>query len=269
MYKNLLVERPVAGVAILRFNRPDKLNALSFALRTELLDAVDALEADADVGVLVLTGAGRAFSCGLDLDEWGAEGLPAAAGAYEADAVAALARFSGPVIGAINGVAITGGLEIALACDLLIASGDARFADTHVQVGLLPGWGGSVRLARRVGLHRAKELAFTGRFFDADEALRWGMVNQVVPAAQLLPTALALAIRMLSGVPETLKAYKRLLDQEDERSLPDALILERETSVSNNTGVTRAQIEARRLAMRNRRPDEEGGVLSAATPPAP
>ncbi|CAN7748080.1 enoyl-CoA hydratase [Variovorax sp. LjRoot84] len=253
MYQNLLVEHPVAGVAILRFNRPDKLNALSLALRAELLEAVDMLEADADVRVLVLTGTGRAFSCGLDLDEWGAEGLPAAAGAYEADAVAALARFSGPVIGAVNGFAITGGLEIALACDVLIASSEARFADTHVQVGLLPGWGGSVRLARRVGLHRAKELAFSGRFFDANEAYSWGMVNQVVPAAQLLPTAVTLATLMLSGVPETLKLYKRLLEQEDERSLPDALILEREASVSNNTGVTRAQIEERRLAMRNRK----------------
>jgi enoyl-CoA hydratase len=113
--------------------------------------------------------------------------------------VAALAHFSGPVIGAINGLAITGGVEIALACDLLIASSDARFADTHVKVGLLPGWGGSVRMQQRIGPHRAKELALTGRFFSADEALAWGFVNRVVAAAELRAEAQALARQMLAN----------------------------------------------------------------------
>ena len=172
MGSSVLVERSAAGFATLVLNRPDKLNTLSIGLRQELAAAIDVLEADAEVCVLILTGAGRAFTAGLDLDEWAAPGV-VAAGAYEHDAVAALQRFSGPVIGAINGMAITGGLEIALACDVLIASTEARFADSHVGVGLLPGWGGSVRMARRIGIHRAKELALTGRSLGADEALAW------------------------------------------------------------------------------------------------
>jgi len=141
-YETLLVERHVDGYATIVFNRPDKLNTLSIALRRELLRAVQELEADPAIHVLILTGSGRAFTAGLDLDEWS---VAPAAGAWEHDAVAALAHFSGPVIGAINGLAITGGVEIALACDLLIASSDARFADTHVKVGLLPG--GAARCA--------------------------------------------------------------------------------------------------------------------------
>lgn len=251
-YETILVERSQEGFATLVLNRPDKLNTLSIRLRQELAAAIDVLEADPAVRVLILTGAGRAFTAGLDLDEWAAPGV-VAAGAYEHDAVAALQRFSGPVIGAINGLAITGGLEIALACDVLIASSEARFADTHVQVGLLPGWGGSVRMARRIGLHRAKELALTGRFLDADEALAWGFVNRVVAPEQLRPEAEAMARQMLAGVPEALVAYKRLLDDEADVTLGEALRLERAASLANNTPVDRAEIDARLARLRGRK----------------
>jgi enoyl-CoA hydratase len=248
-YQTLLVEGDDAGFATIVFNRPDKLNTLSIRLRQELAVAVDALEADPAVRVLILTGAGRAFSAGLDLDEWAAPGVTAAA-AYELDAVATLQRFSGPLIGAINGLAITGGVEIALACDVLIASSSARFADTHVQVGLLPGWGGSARMIERIGLHRAKELALTGRFLGADEALAWGFVNRVVAPEQLRPEAEALARQMLAGVPEGLVAYKRLLDAEAGTTLTDALRIERAASLANNLPVGRAEIDARLAKLR-------------------
>jgi enoyl-CoA hydratase len=247
--ETLLVERDGAGYATIVFNRPDKLNTLSIRLRQELAVAVDALEADPAVRVLILTGAGRAFSAGLDLDEWAAPGVTAAA-AYELDAVATLQRFSGPLIGAINGLAITGGVEIALACDVLIASSSARFADTHVQVGLLPGWGGSARMIERIGLQRAKELALTGRFLGADEALAWGFVNRVVAPKQLRPEAEALARQMLAGVPEGLVAYKRLLDAEAGTTLTDALRIERAASLANNLPVGRAEIDARLAKLR-------------------
>ena len=221
-YETLLVERHVEGYATIVFNRPDKLNTLSIALRRELLRAVQELEADPAIHVLILTGSGRAFTAGLDLDEWG---VAPAAGAWEHDAVAALAHFSGPVIGAINGLAITGGVEIALACDLLIASSDARFADTHVKVGLLPGWGGSVRMQQRIGPHRAKELALTGRFFSADEALAWGFVNRVVAAAELRAEAQALARQMLANDRAGLIAYKKLLNDEAGLTLAEAFAL--------------------------------------------
>lgn len=243
-YAAILVERSSDGFATLTLNRPDKLNTLSIALRREFAAAIAELEADPAVRVLIVTGAGRAFTAGLDLDEWGAPGTVAAA-AYEHDVVQALLRFSGPVIGAINGLAITGGVEIALACDVLIASNQAKFADTHVKVGLLPGWGGSVRLARRIGIHRAKELALTGRFFSAEEAAAWGLVNRVVAADQLRTEAEAMARQMLAGVPEALTAYKRLLDDGYAAPFDDAMKLERERSIACNTPVTRADIDAR------------------------
>lgn len=249
VYETLLVERSDEGFATIVFNRPDKLNTLSIRLRQELAAAVDALQADAGVRVLILTGAGRAFTAGLDLDEWAAPGVTAAA-AYEHDAVATLQRFTGPVIGAINGLAITGGVEIALACDVLIAASTARFADTHVKVGLLPGWGGSARMVARIGLHRAKELALTGRFMNADEALAWGFVNHVVAPEALRPAAEAMARQMLSAVPAALVAYKQLLDAEAGTTLSEALRIERAASLANNLPVRRDEIDARLALLR-------------------
>lgn len=250
-FETLLVERANEGYAVVTLNRPDKLNTLSIRMRQELMQAFAELQAAPDVHVLILTGAGRAFTAGLDLDEWATEGL-SPAGAHEYDAVAALRQFAGPVIGAINGLAITGGVEIAMACDLLLAASDARFADTHVKVGLLPGWGGSVRLLRRVGLHRAKELALTGRFLSADEALAWGMVNRVVPTDQLLPAARALALEMLVNPSEGLVAYKRLLDEASAVTQAEGLRIERTASTAANAGVTRAEIDARLARLRRR-----------------
>ena len=249
----LRVEVTADGVATVAFNRPDKLNTLTIRLRQELDTAVQALAADPAVRVLILTGSGRAFTAGLDLDEWAAPGAVAAA-AYVHDAVASLQRFRGPVIGAINGLAITGGVEIALACDLLIASTDARFADTHVKVGLLPGWGGSARLIRRVGLMRAKELALTGRFLSADEALAWGFVNRVVPPARLLPEALALARQIAANPADGVAAYKQLLDQEADVPLGEALRIERAASIAANSGVTQDEIQARLDRLRRQGP---------------
>jgi enoyl-CoA hydratase len=242
-YETLRIEG-AEGLATLTLNRPERLNTLSIQLRQEFGHAIDELEADPDVRVLIITGAGRVFCAGLELSEWSAPGR-VAAGAYDADAVAMLQRFSGPVIGAINGACVTGGLELALACDLLIASTEASFADTHALVGLIPGWGGSVRLARRIGLPRAKELALTGRPLSASEALGWGLVNHVVPAEELLPRARAMAQEMLAAVPSALIAYRRLLDDEYARTMGDALVLEREASLAANTSVTRDEIDAR------------------------
>ncbi len=248
-FDTLRVDRSADGFATLTLNRPDKLNTLSIRMRQELTAAIAGLEADPAVRVLILTGAGRAFTAGLDLDEWDAAGA-VAADAYVHDAVAALLTFSGPVIGAINGLAITGGVELALACDVLIAASDARFADTHVRVGLLPGWGGSVRLARRVGLMRAKELALTGRFLGADEAAAWGLVNRVVAPDRLRLEAEAMARQMLAGHAATLVAYKRLLDDGAQVSFDAALQLERAASIANNVGVSRAEIDARLTLLR-------------------
>ena len=248
----VLVERSDDGFATLVLNRPKKLNTLSIEMRIAFAVAIDALEADPAIRVLIVTGAGRSFTGGLDLDEWQAPGIVAAA-AYEHDPVAALQRFTGPVIGAINGLAVAGGVEIALACDVLIASSDARFADTHVQVGLLPSWGGSVRMARRIGLHRAKELALTGRFLDAEEAMAWGFVNRVVEPKQLRREAESMARQMLAGMPETAVACKRLLDEGAATTFEDALRLERTASLANNGPVGRAELDARLARLQGRK----------------
>ena len=172
-------------VAVVTMNRPEAMNALSRGLRAELAAAMEQVDADPEVRAVVLTGAGRrAFTAGLDLKELGVEGL-AAANASEplANPVKAIEQCRKPVIGAINGVAITGGFEVALACDVLIASDRARFADTHARVGIYPGWGLSQKLSRLIGPYRARELSFTGNFLDAQTAAAWGLVNRVVPAA--------------------------------------------------------------------------------------
>jgi enoyl-CoA hydratase len=244
-YRTVLLERHPAGYAVLTLNRPEKLNALSMELRRELVLALDELRRDPAVRVLILTGAGRAFCAGLDLNELSQPSASNSARAFEVDPVAALLQFEGPVIGAINGVAATGGFELAMVCDILLASTQAQFADTHAKVGLLPGWGLSVRLPRRIGLHRAKELAFTTRFLSAAEAEAWGLVNRVVPPDQLLGAARAMAEQMLAVVPEVLVNYKKLLDESFARPAGEALVNERMAAIKANAHVDRTAIPGR------------------------
>lgn len=249
----LKIETAPEGYALLTLNRPEAMNALSVRLREALAAAIERLEADPQVRVLILTGAGRAFCAGLDLKELGTGAGGSAALAVEVrDPVRALARFSGPVIGAINGPAITGGFELALACDVLIASTEARFADTHVRVGVMPGWGLSQKLSRAVGVYRAKELSLTGNFLTAGQACDWGLVNRVVEPAELLAQARALALDMLSAIPRMLVDYKRLIDDGFAVGLAEALAIERERAGAANAAVSADEIERRRDAVRAR-----------------
>lgn len=241
------------GVATVTLNRPEAMNALSRALRAELAAAMRELAADDSVRAIVLTGAGeRAFTAGLDLKELGADtsnlGAANAEGAEE-NPVRAIELCPQPVIGAINGVAITGGFEVALACDILIASTHARFADTHARVGILPGWGLSQKLSRVVGISRAKELSLTGNFLDAEAARDWELVNRVVAPAELLPAAQALARDIASIDPATVRTYKRLIDDGYALPLGEALALEQRVSGAANCRVTAEEVEARRLAV--------------------
>ena len=247
----LLVEKS-AGFATVTLNRPYKMNALSVELRRAIADSFSALEADPDIAVVILTGAGRAFCAGLDLEELGRGSAQIGRGESWGDPGAAMSRFSGPIIGAINGVAVTGGFELALACDILIASSAARFADTHGRVGLSPAWGLSQKLPRLIGLARAKEVSLTGNFLDAATAERWGLVNRVVEPEQLLPTSRQMAGEMLSMVPGFLSHYKRLLDTGYGMNFSDALEYEARTSLAYNSAVNASQVEARRGGVRAR-----------------
>ena len=241
------------AVAIVTLNRPEAMNALSRALRAELAAAMNALAADESIRAIVLTGAGeRAFTAGLDLKELGGDtsqlGAANAEGADE-NPVKAIELCPQPVIGAINGVAITGGFEVAVACDILIASTNARFADTHARVGIMPGWGLSQKLSRMIGISRAKELSFTGNFLDADTAERWGLVNRVVEPDALLPAATALARDMANIDPAMLAAYKTLIDDGYAMSFGQGLALEAERSTAANGQVAPESVEQARLAV--------------------
>lgn len=249
----LLVEKEPAGYAVVTLNRPQSMNALSGQLCKQLAQTVRELEADPAVRVLIITGAGRAFCAGLDLKELGedAGALLSQLGPQD-DPGRALQLFSGPIIGAINGPAITGGLEMALACDVLIASSEARFADTHARVGVMPTWGLSQKLSRRVGLGMAKEISFTGNFVSAERALAIGLVNRVVDAADLMAQARQLAADMLAAMPEVLVAYKALVDDGFSMSLADGLQLEQQRSHAWNRAVNSKEIELRRAAVQQR-----------------
>jgi enoyl-CoA hydratase len=222
-------------VATVTLNRPDARNALNRALMHGLWDAITKAGADDGVDAVVLTGADPAFCAGVDLKE--VSGVTAMSeparppGEGPERHANGLWRFfpliDKPVIGAINGVAVTGGLEISLQCTFLVASEQARFADTHARVGIMPGGGITVLLAQSVGLRRAIELSLTGNFLSADDALRLGLVNHVVPHDELLPFAQKLASDIVHndqrGVRTLLAHYRRIANA---ATLDDAHLIE-------------------------------------------
>ena len=186
-------------IATITLNRPDARNALSSEVLTKLPRAMRRAEADADVDVLILTGTDPAFTAGLDLKELGSTGGnlgggTGADGSANADGIRGpFPKLTKPLIGAINGVAVTGGFELALNCDFLIASENAKFGDTHARVGVMPGWGLTVLLPQAIGIRRAREMSFTGNFMDAAEAFQFGLVNHVVPHDELIPFTRSIA----------------------------------------------------------------------------
>ncbi|MDO0977291.1 enoyl-CoA hydratase [Mycolicibacterium frederiksbergense] len=205
--ENVLLIDTTDRIRTLTLNRPQSRNALSLALRTELFAALRAAEADDAVDVVILTGADPVFCAGLDLKELGGTTeLP--------DISPKWPTMHKPVIGAINGAAVTGGLEIALYCDVLIASELARFADTHARVGLLPTWGLSVRLPQKVGVGMARRMSLTGDYLSAADALRTGLVTEVVAHADLLPAARRVAAAIVGNnqraVGALLDSYHRI-----------------------------------------------------------
>jgi len=236
------------GYAIITLNRPDDMNALSRELRADFVAAFSECTNDENVRVVILTGNGRAFCAGFDLKELSSSDSDAS---QEADnAVArAMEAFGGPIIGAINGHAVTGGFEMALACDILIASEKARFADTHARVGILPGWGLSQKLPRLIGLSRAKEISFTGMPVFAQQAYEWGLVNHVVPAEQLLEKAVEMAEAMCACVPQLLKQYKTLIEEGYSMPYHEALQWEEQQAIVSASEVFADTIALRREAV--------------------
>jgi len=254
MSDSVLLINKTGGVATLTLNRPESMNALSQELRTALTQTFQDLSRDPEVRVVILTGAGRAFCAGLDLKELSSTGMNAQDSIVggPTDIIRAMEAFDRPIIGAINGAAITGGFEVALACDILIASPTARFADTHARVGVMPGWGLSQKLSRAIGVYRAKELSLTGNFLSAEKAEQWGLVNRVVPSEDLLPTCQSLAKDILSCVPEMVRSLKHVIDDGYSVSLKDGLQIEHDAWAEQVRMVTPETIAARRVNIQQR-----------------
>src|SRR6202790_3433009 len=206
-------------VRTLTLNRPQARNALSRELRRRFFAALRDAEADDDVDVVILTGTDPVFCAGLDLKELGdTTELP--------DISPQWPPMDKPVIGAINGAAVTGGLEFALYCDILIASEQARFADTHARVGLLPTWGLSVRLPQKVGAGLARRMSLTGDYLSAADALRAGLVTEVVPHEQLLATARQVAASIVGNNQSAVRALLASYHRIDESQTSEGLWLE-------------------------------------------
>eukprot|EP00300_Choanocystis_sp_HF-7_P036697 c5257_g1_i1.p2 GENE.c5257_g1_i1~~c5257_g1_i1.p2 ORF type:complete len:276 (+),score=71.32 c5257_g1_i1:29-829(+) len=206
----VLVEKQ-GKIAIVTINRPDALNALTLSMLEDITHAFNSLKQDPEVRCVIFTGAGqKAFSAGIDLTAANNvfTGKP-----FEFDPRVAIEKFPWPVICAVNGFAVTGGFELVLACDIIVASTNARFADTHAKFGIAPSWGLSQKLSRLIGIYRAKEIHFSGRFVPADEAERWGLVNHVVSPDKLMSHCLELASHIVSMQPQMLTRYKRTIDQ--------------------------------------------------------
>ncbi len=210
--------------AFIILNRSEALNAINKPLNQDVCHALDEAERDENVEVIIITGAGRAFCTGLDLKDIEKEkGLPN----LRISMLDKVLRMPKPTIAAVNGFAITGGFELALSCDIILASEKAMFADTHSRVGVLPGGGLSQLLPRLVGIKKAKELSFTGNYMNAQEALQFGLVNRVVPPADLIPAARKLADDIISADQGTVRKLKSLIDRGEGMTLEDALALER------------------------------------------
>jgi 2-(1,2-epoxy-1,2-dihydrophenyl)acetyl-CoA isomerase len=227
-FQTLLLEKNGA-VATLTLNRPEARNALDMTMRRELLGALDEIEADPTTRVLVLTGAGGHFSAGGDVKTMGQSGK-AEDGRARVVAlnrlVLRLVDFPRPVIGMVDGFAVGAGCNLALCCDLIVASDRAKFGEVFARIGLVPDGGGSWLLPRLVGLPRAKELIFTADIIDAAEAARIGIVNRVVPAAELAATTMTLAERIAQGPPTVLAMAKHMVNQAATSDLARALDLE-------------------------------------------
>jgi enoyl-CoA hydratase/carnithine racemase len=223
---DLILRSDHEGVATLTLNRPDKLNALTPGVFMALRDHVDAIATDETVRCVVLRGAGRSFCAGHDLASI-AEGERAPSKHFEPETIDALERLPQPTIAQIHGHCFTGGLELALACDLLIAAESTKLGDTHGQWGLVPIWGMSIRLPERVGRSQAKELMYTSRRISGSVAADIGLVDRAVSDDDLDSTVRSLATEIAANSPGTNRRVKQLIAAQDDMNRTDALVHER------------------------------------------
>lgn len=234
------------NVATVTLNRPERRNALSSTLLTGLRELLSDIDSRPDVRAIVLTGADPAFCAGLDLHELGQPGSRLGSRSNRN----AVPDLTTPLIGAVNGATVTGGLELALACDFLIASDRATFADTHARMGIQPGWGLTVALPEAVGYRRAREMSATGNFIDARTALEWGLVNHVVPHSELLAFSRGLAADIASSDPDALGVMFATYDAGSQVSRGEARQIETTAGAGfHASGIDHEKVSRRRDAV--------------------
>ena len=226
-YTSVLTETR-GRVGLVTFNRPQALNALNHQLMTELMDALEAFDKDENIGALVITGSEKAFAAGADIKEMADR---TALQMLEADHVATFGRIrtiQKPVIAAVSSWALGGGCEIVLSCDMIIASDSAKFGQPEINIGVIPGAGGTQRLIRAVGKALAMEMILNNRTLSAQEALQYGLVNRVVPVGDYLNVAMLLADEIASRAPLAVRAAKRMINHSYESFLTDGLADEKQ-----------------------------------------
>ncbi len=225
-YEHIIVEIQ-DGVGLVRLNRPKVMNALNYTLMKELMDALEALDQDENVGCIVITGNERAFAAGADIREM-AEATPVdLLGSDRFDQWDRIRAIRKPIIAAVSGYALGGGCELAMACDMIVASETARFGQPEINLGIIPGAGGTQRLTRAVGKALAMEMVLNNRWLTAHEAERFGLVNRVVPVERYLEEALKLAREIARRAPLAVRLAKEAVNQAFELPLREGLAFER------------------------------------------
>ena len=226
-YENIIVERPDTGVVLIRLNRPKALNALSRALMTELADAFDSLVNDDSCVCVVLTGNERAFAAGADITEFAGKTPVDMLKSYRFKEWRSVKEFPKPIIAAVSGFCLGGGCELAMHCDMIVAADSAKFGQPEINLGIMPGAGGTQRLTRAVGKFRAMEIVLTGDFQSAQQMYEAGLVNRVVPTELYLEKALDLARVVASKAPLALQLAKESVLKAEEMTQDQALDIER------------------------------------------
>jgi enoyl-CoA hydratase len=225
-YTSILTETR-ERVGLIRLNRPQAYNALNGTLLRELMDALEAFDRDDSIGALVVTGSDKAFAAGADIKEMADKTPQQMKDAGTIDQFMRLRNIRKPVIAAVSGVALGGGCELAIACDMIVASETAKFGQPEVTIGVIPGAGGTQRLTHAVGKTLAMEMILNNRTLSAAEALQYGLVNRVVPVERYLDEALSLAAEIASRAPLAVRVAKKLINQSFEGSLSAGLDEER------------------------------------------
>jgi enoyl-CoA hydratase len=221
-YTTILTE--IRGkVGLITLNRPQAMNALNFTLTRELMDALEAFDREEAVGAMVITGSPKAFAAGADIKEMADKTHQEMAGNDLSGNFARIRSIRKPIIAAVSGWALGGGCEVAMSCDMIIASETAKFGQPEITIGVIPGAGGTQRLTRAIGKALAMEMVLNNRTLTAAEALQFGLVNRVVPVEACLDEALKLAEEIASRAPVAIRSAKRMVNQAYERFLEDAL----------------------------------------------